>query len=453
MKKRFVLIASIVATIIALTVAFTSCTNKKYDTTQKTGEVEKTSSLTVKSDGSFKILQLTDLHLTSGGTYKQDNETLRWLEEVLDSVKPDLVELTGDIVGGGVKGRNAGLLAVANIFEKREIYWAYTFGNHDGEHSSKENGSDWWIGKEGKQTNLTEACERAATTLNTDEYTAFYGDNTKGNLELYELLKGYKYSLLTRSEEEKANDKASSHMGVGNYVIDLKDSEGNVKFALFHMDTHGKFYLNPKGNSNPDMYLDAGYVGLTDMQVEWYEDKVAEYSENNIGSAIFMHVPNYGYRLAYETFTGLNQYGVPQYTEKTAIAHWSEMESIPDDLAGMYVAYRPVKYNKIAFEKNEGIYAPRWDDGLMDSIYFNPSTVLISVGHDHNNSFISAVDIDDDQSVLLAYGRTSGVNAWARDIPIGASVYTINTKGATTTEMVSAEIVYPSFKYTKLGNR
>lgn len=452
MKKKFVLIASIVATIIALTVAFTSCTNKKYDTTQKTGDVEKASSLTVKSDGSFKILQLTDLHLTTGGTYKQDNETLRWLEEVLDSAKPDLVELTGDVVGGGVKGRNAGILAVANIFEEREIYWAYTFGNHDGEHSKKENGSDWWIGKEGKQTNLTEACARSATTLNTDEYTAFYGDNTKGNLELYELLKGYKYSLLTRSEEEKANDKASSHMGVGNYVIDLKDSEGNVKFALFHMDTHGKFYLNPKGNSDPDKYLDAGYVGLTDMQVEWYEDKVAEYSEKNIGSAIFMHVPNYGYRLAFEAFTGLNQYGVPQYTEKTAIAHWSEMESLPEDLASMYTAYRPAKYNKIAFDKNEGIYAPRWDDGLMDAIGFNPSTVLISVGHDHNNSFISAVDVDD-QSVLFAYGRTSGVNAWARDIPIGASVYTINTKGTTTTEMVSAEIVYPSFKYTKLGNR
>lgn len=452
MKKKFVLIASIVATIIALTVAFTSCTNKKYDTMQKTGDVEKASSLTVKSDGSFKILQLTDLHLTTGGTYKQDNETLRWLEEVLDSAKPDLVELTGDIVGGGVKGRNAGILAVANIFEEREIYWAYTFGNHDGEHSKKENGSDWWIGKEGKQTNLTDACAMSATTLNTDEYTAFYGDNTKGNLELYELLKGYKYSLLTRSEEEKANDKASSHMGVGNYVIDLKDSEGNVKFALFHMDTHGKFYLNPKGNSDPDKYLDAGYVGLTDMQVEWYKDKVAEYSEKNIGSAIFMHVPNYGYRLAFEAFTGLNQYGVPQYTEKTAIAHWSEMESLPEDLPSMYVAYRPAKYNKIAFDKNEGIYAPRWDDGLMDAIGFNPSTVLISVGHDHNNSFISAVDVDD-QSVLLAYGRTSGVNAWARDIPIGASVYTINTKGTTTTDMVSAEIVYPSFKYTKLGNR
>lgn len=452
MRKRFVLIACVVATIIAMTVAFTSCTNKKFDTTQKTGEVEKASSLTVKSDGSFKIMQLTDLHLTTGGTYKQDNETLRWVEEALDSVNPDLVELTGDIVGGGVKGRNAGLLALANIFEEREIYWAYTFGNHDGEHSQKENGSDWWIGKEGKQTNLTEACAETAYTLNTDEYTAFYGDNTKGNLELYELLKGYKYSLLTRSEEEKASEKASDHMGVGNYVIDLKDSEGNVKFALFHMDTHGKFYLNPKGNTDPNNYIDAGYVGLTDMQVEWYENKVAEYSENGIGSAIFMHVPNYGYRMAYEAFTGLNKYGVPQYTEKAAIAHWSEMEIIPEDLASMYVAYRPAKYNKIAFEKNEGIYAPRWDDGLMDSIYFNPSTVLISVGHDHNNSFISAVDIDD-QSVLLAYGRTSGVNAWARDIPIGASVYTINTKGTTTTDMVSAEIVYPSFKYTKLGNR
>lgn len=453
MKKRFVLIASIVATIIAITVAFTACTNKKYDTTQKTGELEKASSLTVKSDGTFKIMQLTDLHLTSGGTYKPDNETLRWLEAALDSVQPDLVELTGDVVGGGVKGRNAGLLAVANIFEEREIYWAYTFGNHDGEHSKKENGSDWWIGKEGKQTNLTEACALSATTLNTNEYTAFYGDNTKGNLELYELLKGYKYSLLTRSEEEKASEKASDHMGVGNYVIDLKDSEGNVKFALFHMDTHGKFYLNPKGNTNPDKYLDAGYVGLTDMQVEWYENKVAEYSANNIGSAIFMHVPNFGYRIAYEAPIGVNQYGVPQFTEKAAIAHWSEAESIPEDLSDMYIAYRPAKYNKIAFEKNEGIYAPRWDDELMHSIRYNPSTVLISVGHDHNNSFISTVDIDDGQSIMLAYGRTSGVNAWARDIPIGASVYTINTKGTNALDMVSAEMVYPNFKYTKLGNR
>lgn len=56
---------------------------------------------------------------------------------------------------------------------------------------------------------------------------------------------------------------------------------------------------------------------------------------------------------------------------------------------------------------------------------------LIAVGHDHNNSFVTAYDTaaayGSGEEVLLSYGRTSGVNAWSRDIPIGASVYTVHT--------------------------
>lgn len=453
MKKKLLFLAATISLIAIIGATLASCSSKNYDTTLKTGDLEKETSLTLRDDGTFKIMQVTDLHLTTGGSYKQDNETLKWLEEAIDTARPDLVEVTGDAVGSGVKGRNEGLLAMANIFEKKEVYWAYTFGNHDGEHSLDANGKDLWIGKVGKKTDMTTACARVNDTFNTDKYEIFYGDNTKGNLELYELLKGYKYSLLSRSAEE-TNTANQDFMGVGNYVIDLKDKNGNVKFALFHMDTHGKFYINEKGNTDPDKYIDGGYVGLTDMQVRWYSDKAAEYATNGIKSALYMHVPNYGYRIAYESLSGINKYGVPQFNEKTDIAYWSSQISIPNELQGLYYAYRPEKYNAIEFDKQEGIYAPRWDDGLMDSIAKNPSTVLISVGHDHNNSFAAMVDIrGKENSVMLAYGRTSGVNAWGRDMPIGASMYTINTAGKTAEEIIGLQMIFPTFKYTKLGNR
>lgn len=452
MKKNFLVLVTAILLVIALAAILVGCNTKNYDTTKKEGNLVKETSLTLRGDGSFKIMQITDLHLTTGGSYKQDNETLQWLEEALDQAKPDLVEVTGDAVGSGVKGRNEGLLAIANIFESKQIYWAYTFGNHDGEHSTDANGKDLWIGKEGKKTDLTEACAEVKTTFNSDEYEIFYGDNTKGNLELFELLKGYKYSLLARSAEEveTANEP---FMGVGNYVIDLKDSDGNIKFALFHMDTHGKFYINKKGNNDPDKYIDGGYVGLTDKQVEWYSDKVAEYSNMGIKSAIFMHVPNYDYRTVYEAKSGVNKYGVPQFTEKTDIAYWSSQTNIPTSIQDMYCAYRPEKYSAIEFDKQEGVYAPRWDDGLTYEFIYNPSTVLVSVGHDHNNSFAAMVDIDIDNTIMMAYGRTSGVNAWGRDMPVGASIYTINTAGKTATEIIDLNMIFPSFKYTKLGNR
>lgn len=135
----------------------------------------------------------------------------------------------------------------------------------------------------------------------------------RGNEEVYDLLTGYEYSLLARSEEELADPDA---MGVGNYVIELENSTGEVVFAVFHMDTHGKFYIDPAGNtSGADGYSDQGYVGLTQKQIEWYESKVKGYSEKGIKSAIFMHVPNYAYRELAETPGELNEYGVPSFDD------------------------------------------------------------------------------------------------------------------------------------------
>lgn len=439
--KKAIIITAVLALI--LTVTLTAVLGGCYDSTKKEGNVQKRTSLTVHDDGTFVVMQFTDLHLTTNGSYNKDKQTFKWVEEALDTVKPDLVEVTGDVTAGSPPGRDKALLALANIFEERQIYWAYTFGNHDGEHI-KTDGGEVWIGKEGKQNLLSEYTPSCLETLNTSAGTAFYSENTRGNEELYNLLTGYEYSLLARSSEELADPDA---MGVGNYVIELENAAGDVVFALFHMDTHGKFYVDPAGNtSGADGYSDQGYVGLTQKQVEWYEGKVKSYSERGIKSAIFMHVPNYAYRELVETPGEINEYGIPSFN------------AYDDTLAHVKAeGYLPEKYSDLEFVKQEGVYAPRWDDGLMQVIAENPSTTLISVGHDHNNSFVLAYDTaakyGSGEQVLLSYGRTSGVNAWARDIPIGATVFTLHTDKTSATDIYDIEQVFPTFSYAELGNR
>lgn len=69
----------------------------------------------IRKDGKFKIMQVSDLHLSTGlgkcrdaeppgangGRCEADPRTLEFVERVLDEEKPDLVVLSGDQVNGG----------------------------------------------------------------------------------------------------------------------------------------------------------------------------------------------------------------------------------------------------------------------------------------------------------------------------------------------------------------
>lgn len=95
-------------------------------------------------DGTFKILQIADLHYSVGdGECKDtdkspctgDPETATWLAEALDAEKPDLVVFSGDQLNGQKTSYNA--FSVFGKFAKpvieRKIPWAAVFGNHDSE--------------------------------------------------------------------------------------------------------------------------------------------------------------------------------------------------------------------------------------------------------------------------------------------------------------------------------
>jgi glycerophosphoryl diester phosphodiesterase family protein/calcineurin-like phosphoesterase family protein len=88
--------------------------------------------LRFRADGQFRIVQFTDVHWQNGEP--EDLQSLALMTSVLDTEKPDLVVLTGDILGGGNcrNPRKAFLDLIAPLVE-RKIPWAYTFGNHDDE--------------------------------------------------------------------------------------------------------------------------------------------------------------------------------------------------------------------------------------------------------------------------------------------------------------------------------
>ncbi|KAK4685487.1 hypothetical protein P7C73_g4662, partial [Tremellales sp. Uapishka_1] len=95
-------------------------------------------------DGTFKIMQIADLHYSVGdGTCRDtekspctgDPDTASWLEEALDAEKPDLVVFSGDQLNGQETSYDA--RSVFGKFAKpvidRKIPWAAVFGNHDSE--------------------------------------------------------------------------------------------------------------------------------------------------------------------------------------------------------------------------------------------------------------------------------------------------------------------------------
>ncbi|MDI6449897.1 metallophosphoesterase family protein [Anaerobaca lacustris] len=94
-------------------------------------------SLKFNDRGQFKIVQFTDLHLKEGN--EEDGKTIALMAEVLDAEKPQLVVLTGDVLGAAKQVRETMELCAGPMVERR-IPWAMTLGNHDDEGTDDRRG-------------------------------------------------------------------------------------------------------------------------------------------------------------------------------------------------------------------------------------------------------------------------------------------------------------------------
>lgn len=103
----------------------------------------------INENGRFKIMQLADLHLSTGlGVCREpvpaeivpghpceaDPRTLEFVDRLLDEEKPDIVILSGDQVNGETsKDAQTALFKSVKLLVDRKIPYAAIFGNHDDE--------------------------------------------------------------------------------------------------------------------------------------------------------------------------------------------------------------------------------------------------------------------------------------------------------------------------------
>lgn len=223
----------------------------------------------IRKDGKFKIMQLADLHLSTGlgtcrdaepaehngGVCEADQRTLDFVRRLLDDEEPDLVVLTGDQVNGdSAPDVQSAIFKFAELFIKRQypIPYACIFGNHDDEGHLSRNA-------------------------------------------MMSLLESLPYSL--------SEAGPSTVDGVGNYVVEvLAPGTGhNSALSLYFLDTHGY---------SPDERQFRGYDWLKDSQIKWFKDtsqsarkRHKQYTKIHMDMA-FIHIPLPEYRDSENTLVG-----------------------------------------------------------------------------------------------------------------------------------------------------
>lgn len=218
--------------------------------------------LHVNKEGKFKILQVADLHLSTGpgdcrdpepalhngGKCDADPRTLAFLDSVLDSERPDLVVLSGDQVNGDTAAdAQSAVFKFAHPFIEHKIPFATIFGNHDDEGSlSRE--------------------------------------------ALMQLTQGLPYSL--------SESGPPGVDGVGNYYIEVLARYGSnhAALTLYLLDTHGY---------SPDEQQFKGYDWLKKNQIDWFKTTSSrlknspshlKYRHYHMDMA-FIHIPLPEYRV------------------------------------------------------------------------------------------------------------------------------------------------------------
>jgi len=212
----------------------------------------------VRKDGKFKIMQVSDLHLSTGlgkcreaeppelngGNCDADPRTLEFVGHQLDLEKPDLIVLSGDQVNGKTApDAQSAIFKFAELFISRKIPFACIFGNHDDEGS----------------------ITRAATV---------------------DILSTLPYSLTEHGP--------NTIPGVGNYYVEVHaHSTQHAALTLYLLDTH---------SYSPDEKKYKGYDWLKPEQIKWFKETAtylkadnAKYSHIHLDMA-FIHIPLPEYR-------------------------------------------------------------------------------------------------------------------------------------------------------------
>ncbi|RPB04856.1 Metallo-dependent phosphatase [Choiromyces venosus 120613-1] len=229
--------------------------------------------LKFRADHKFKIIQVSDLHLSTGvGACRHpepaetadgceaDPRTLEFVGRILDEEKPDFAVLSGDQVNGDTApDAQTAIFKFAELFVKRKIPYATILGNHDDE----------------------------------------------GNLSREDIMKltaslPYSLSEVGPALGERVLDKKGregSEGGVGNYHLEVLAHKGDHSaLTIYFVDTHAY---------SPDKKEYPGYNWVKPSQINWFKSLASTLKDKHDHNAYsfvhldmaFIHIPLPEYRL------------------------------------------------------------------------------------------------------------------------------------------------------------
>lgn len=323
---------------------------------------EKTGYYTFTTDGDFKVLQLTDVHIGAGAfSIKKDNWALNAVAALIKHVKPDLVVVSGDIAypvpfQAGTFDNKREAIMFASLMEKLGVYWAPVFGNHDTE---------------------------AYSMYDREDIGEIYASGD------------YKYCLFQTGPSKEVD-------GVGNYIINVKNSLGLITQSIVLLDSHSytdgdifgiywkydnlhqnqiDWYANQINALNQDNI--ARFNALTRQQQDSYASSLgisaADFSSSVLKSSMFFHIPLTEYRDAWTEYVDNNYQSTANIRFKFGVMG----------------------------ETGKMIYSGIGDDNMFETILSLGSTQGVFCGHDHYNNF--SLDYNGgsgDKYVRLTYGMS-----------------------------------------------
>lgn len=205
-------------------------------------------------NGKFKIMLISDAQ----DKYPMDERTIKCMETILDTEKPDFVFLNGDNCNGQIESEEYFKQYVEELtrpMEERGILWAHVFGNHDDEFISSPK-----FGKEFQQS-------------------------------VYEKMP---HCISQKGEENLP--------GIGNYRLPVYSEKYNKEmFNIWALDSLNYISKTNPGSRLKDTYkvLENGQAGSTDYdfikfkQIQWYYNTSEEIERSHgekVPGLMFFHM-------------------------------------------------------------------------------------------------------------------------------------------------------------------
>ncbi|MBM7568769.1 metallophosphoesterase family protein [Paenibacillus sacheonensis] len=199
--------------------------------------------LRFRSDGTFTIVQFTDMHIKDGIDAEKDVRTLALMERIIAEQRPDLIVLTGDVISSfDVEDQEGTFRRAVGGVARSGIPFAVIYGNHDSEKG---------ITRERLNGILTE-----------------YGSNL-------------------------SVDGPEDIHGIGNYVLPVAGSADDADAAAL--------YLFDSNDYAPESV--GGYGWIHPDQVQWYCRESQALKDKNGGTLpalAFFHIPIPEYAQAWQ---------------------------------------------------------------------------------------------------------------------------------------------------------